>query len=227
MKKKHKKIIIWALFILLIINVSVVICLSNFRYLAFNEGFYLNEYKKYDPDVANKEIITKNLLIYLRYKRAGPEYLTSFRNDEIDHMAEVRTLIHKFLLALDISIVLLIISVLGLIYIEKNKSIKRIGKSLISGGILTLIAMLILHIIVRIDFDKAWAKFHHIFFRLGNWSFPPEYNLVILFPSEFWIDIINKLVLMILISAGIIILAGILLIYINKMRRFKDVIREF
>ncbi len=91
------------------------------------------------------------------------------------------------------------------------------------GGILTLFLSLIFYLIIMKDFDVAFTKFHHIFFRLGNWQFPPDYMLVQLYPAQFWTDIISKIINNVLITTIIVIILGILLFWLYLYKEKKAV----
>ena len=126
-----------------------------------------------------------------------------------------------FLEILYISLTLLIASLLILSILDKRKALKRISLSAVLGGILTLLLSMIFYLIIMADFNKAFTKFHHFFFKLGNWQFPPEYMLVRLFPPRFWTDIISKIMTNVLITAIIVIILGILLflLYLYKEKK--------
>ena len=89
---------------------------------------------------------------------------------------------------------------------------------------MTLITTVILYFM---DFDVAFRKFHNIFFKIGTWQFPETSKLVTLFPREFWIDIVNKIMIKVVISANILILVGILILLVVKRRDLKNVIYKF
>ncbi|MBW2982495.1 DUF1461 domain-containing protein [Candidatus Woesearchaeota archaeon] len=209
------------LFVILIIQIPIIIFLGNTKSAAFNLEFQEKEFAKYDPKIENRLEIANNLLFYLKTRNADKSYILSFTKEEKAHLIEVKLLMHTFLEILYISIVLLIASILLISISDKKKMLKRLSLSAVGGGILTLLLSLIFHLIVRTDFSAAWTKFHHIFFRLGNWQFPSDYLLIQLYPSQFWIDIINKIVANVLITTAIVIIFGILMFWLYLYKEKK------
>lgn len=215
------KVFLWILFIIAITQIPVIIFLGNAKSAAFNLEFQKKEFAKYDPKVEGRLEIANDLLFYLRTRNADKKYILPFTKEEKAHLVEVKLLMHTFIEILYISTVLLISSLLILSILDKKKMLKRLSFSAILGGILTFLYSLIFNLIVRSDFDTAWRKFHHIFFRLGNWQFPADYLLIQLYPAQFWIDMINKIVNNVFITTTIVIVFGILLflLYLYKEKK--------
>jgi len=213
MNKKSLGIIIIAIILL-----PFFIFLINAKLTAFNINFYEKEFLKYDPEIENKTQITENLINYLKNQDIDESYISPFEQDEINHLIDVKILMHRFLLILNLTILFILISITTLYFINKKDFLKNLSLTSIFGGILTLLITLITYLIIK-DFQTAFTRFHEIFFKLGNWQFPSNYKLVTLFPAEFWIDIINKILTNIIISANILILVGILIFIIIKKRQ--------
>ena len=226
MKQKLNKIFIWIFFILIILQVPIIIYLASIKATAFDSDFYKNEFKIYNPPVNNSLAVTNRLLFYLKTRKADKSYISSFTQKEIAHLIEVKILMHRFFKLLYCSITVLIASILILIILDRREALKRISISAFFGGILTLLLTLIFYLSIR-NFDAAFTKFHHIFFRLGNWQFPPEYMLVQLFPPQFWIDIVNRILLTIVITTNIVIVLCILLfgLYLLIGKKYKKFLK--
>jgi len=189
---KSKKIFLLIFFLLAVIQIPIILFLGNTKAAAFDLDFQEKEFAKYDPPFEDRLEIASDLLFYLRVRNA-----------------------------LYVSTTIFIASILILLILDKKKAIKKIGLSAVLGGFLTSILSLIFYLIVMIDFDVAFTKFHHIFFKLGNWQFPPDYMLVQLYPAQFWTDIIDKIITNVIITTIIVIILGILLfgLYLYKEKK--------
>ena len=102
MKKKRisKKVLIWILIILILHQFPLTLFLLNARSTAFDIDFYEKEFNKYSPDVENPLEITSGLLEYLKYSKTDTTYLNKFTEQEIDHLIEVKALMHNFIILL-------------------------------------------------------------------------------------------------------------------------------
>jgi len=218
---KKEKIFLWILLIIIITQIPIIIFLGNAKSSAFDLEFQEKEFNKYDPKIEDRLEIANDLTFYLSTRNADKSYIAAFTKEEKAHLIEVKLLMHSFIEMLYISAVLLIASVLIISILDKKRMLKRISFSAVLGGILTLLYSLIFHLIVRSDFSSAWTRFHHIFFRMGNWQFPSDYLLVQLYPSQFWIDIINKIISKVLTTTVIVIVFGVLLflLYLYKEKK--------
>ncbi len=213
----NKKAIQWILLIALALQLPVTILLGNLRQTAFDTDFYSGEFEKYNPDAENSTQTTKDLIYYLQRKDADSSYLKPFAEEEISHLADVKALMQKFFLLKNISIVLLFILTLALFYVNKNTALKNLSISVIIGGALTILLILLLYILA-LNFEPSFIKFHELFFA-GNWQFSKEHLLIKLFPSQFFVDITNRIILNSLVNASILILAGTGVYYLQKKIR--------
>jgi integral membrane protein (TIGR01906 family) len=58
-----------------------------------------------------------------------------------------------------------------------------------SGGILTVLLIVLGLGTVVFAFDWLFTQFHNLFFASGTWTFPTSDTLIRLYPYEFWIDV--------------------------------------
>ena len=127
MKKKRIKIFSWAIIILLIIQIPFFLYLLNFRLIAFNEGYYKSEFKKYgvygkfpDEDINR---INFGLLHYLRYDKTGNLIDSDFFNqNEKEHLLDVKKLVQStlfFFYFIILNMVILVIVLICLIKCQK------------------------------------------------------------------------------------------------------------
>jgi integral membrane protein (TIGR01906 family) len=221
-RQKLINIFIWIFFILAIVQFPIITFIGSLRSAAFDIHFYEAEFNKYNPDVENRMEITEDLLFYLKEPKANKDYIRPFTISEGKHLVEVKVLMHTFFKIFYISIILLIASLLILLLLDK-RVIKKVGLALVSGGLLTALLSFIFSKIIMIDFTAAFNKFHHIFFRLGNWQFPPDYMLVTLFPAQFWVDIIYKIIRSVVNTMVILVVLGALVLILYYYLESKEV----
>lgn len=58
------------------------------------------------------------------------------------------------------------------------------------------------------SFGALFAWFHSLFFEAGTWTFPDNALLIRVFPLPFWTDAAGGWTLLVLISAGLLLIAG-------------------
>jgi integral membrane protein (TIGR01906 family) len=135
---------------------------------------------------------------------AGPRYLGDlvhrggeklFKDGEVSHMADVKTVI---LSTFGAGALLLLLALIAILYLRR-RSTGGIRRGLFAGSIITLALILGLGTLAALGWQQFFTEFHRIFFADGYWTFSLDDTLIRLFPSQFWID------------AGIVI-AGLVLV---------------
>ncbi|MDQ0826702.1 integral membrane protein (TIGR01906 family) [Arthrobacter sp. B2I5] len=135
---------------------------------------------------------------------AGPRYLGDlvhrggeklFKDGEVSHMADVKTVI---LSTFGAGALLLLLALIAILYLRR-RSTGGIRRGLFGGSIITLALILGLGTLAALGWQQFFTEFHRIFFADGSWTFSLDDTLIRLFPSQFWID------------AGIVI-AGLVLV---------------
>jgi len=208
----NKKTLSWLVIVLIIMQIPIFLFLMNAKNIAFNSNFYEKEYAKYNPKIDNRTEITNNLIYFLENKESDQSYITEFEQDEISHLIDVKILMQKSLFVLYSTTILIILLFISLFFINKKKFLKKLSIPLISGGILTLTLTFIIYLLSK-NFSSLFTKFHNLFFKVGTWSFPAESKLITLLPEEFWISALNKIIINTIVSANILILVGILILW--------------
>ena len=173
-------------------------------YVCFDLNFYKNFYQKENLassiGTSSDNLInnTQNLLNYLNKK----EQLNTdwFSEKDILHMVDVQNLYtfsHNIMIYCFITFILsTIIIILNL----RGKSLLYITK--IFNKILLLFIGLIggLSTIIAYNFNSFWIKFHTTLFSNDLWLLSPnESNLIKMVPEEFFISLITKIIIYILI----------------------------
>ena len=173
-------------------------------YVCFDLNFYKNFYQKENLassiGTSSDNLInnTQNLLNYLNKK----EQLNTdwFSEKDILHMVDVQNLYtfsHNIMIYCFITFILsTIIIILNL----RGKSLLYITK--IFNKVLLLFIGLIggLSTIIAYNFNSFWIKFHTTLFSNDLWLLSPnESNLIKMVPEEFFISLITKIIIYILI----------------------------
>ena len=173
-------------------------------YVCFDLNFYKNFYQKENLassiGTSSDNLInnTQNLLNYLNKK----EQLNTdwFSEKDILHMVDVQNLYtfsHNIMIYCFITFIL---STIIIILILRGKSLLYITK--IFNKVLLLFIVLIggLSTIIAYNFNSFWIKFHTTLFSNDLWLLSPnESNLIKMVPEEFFISLITKIIIYILI----------------------------
>ena len=173
-------------------------------YVCFDINFYKEFYQKENIanyiDTSSDNLInnTQNLLNYLNKK----EQLNTdwFSEKDILHMVDVQNLYtfsHSIMIYCFITFIL---STIIIILILRGKSLLYITK--IFNKVLLLFIVLVggLSAVIAYNFNSFWIKFHTTLFSNDLWlSSPSESNLIKMVPEEFFISLITKIIIYILI----------------------------
>lgn len=173
-------------------------------YICFDINFYKEFYQKENIanyiDTSSDNLInnTQNLLNYLNKK----EQLNTdwFSEKDILHMVDVQNLYtfsHSIMIYCFITFIL---STIIIILILQGKSLLYITK--IFNKVLLLFIVLVggLSAVIAYNFNSFWIKFHTTLFSNDLWLLSPnESNLIKMVPEEFFISLITKIIIYILI----------------------------
>ena len=173
-------------------------------YVCFDINFYKEFYQKENIanyiDTSSDNLInnTQNLLNYLNKK----EQLNTdwFSEKDILHMVDVQNLYtfsHSIMIYCFITFIL---STIIIILILRGKSLLYITK--IFNKVLLLFIVLVggLSAVIAYNFNSFWIRFHTTLFSNDLWLLSPnESNLIKMVPEEFFISLITKIIIYILI----------------------------
>lgn len=173
-------------------------------YVCFDINFYKNFYQKENLassiGTSSDSLInnTQNLLNYLNKK----EQLNTdwFSEKDILHMVDVQNLYTFSYNIMIYCLLTLIISTIIIILILRGKSLLYITK--IFNKVLLLFIVLVggLSAVIAYNFNSFWIKFHTTLFSNDLWLLSPsESNLIKMVPEEFFISLITKIIIYILI----------------------------
>lgn len=199
-----KKIIAGIFSICLIISVFV----TAIDISCFNRSFYAREYTKLntasDIGVSEEALdnMTDTLLDYLKDKRDDLGCVEEvngiqreiFNKREKDHMIDVKNLYLSVIAIRNIAAVVCILSLIYLLYSHSAGVIPAVFKN---TGIVFAMVIAVLAIYAASDFDTFWTQFHHVFFPMNDlWLLDPRTDILIMMvPSEFFFDLVMKIVI--------------------------------
>jgi integral membrane protein (TIGR01906 family) len=124
---------------------------------------------------------------------SGPRYLGElvnrsgeklFKDGEVSHMADVKSVI---LSTFGAGAILILLSIVAIAYLRR-RSQGGVRRGLFAGSIVTLVLILGLGALAVLGWQQFFTDFHHIFFANGTWTFSLDDTLIRLFPGQFWID---------------------------------------
>ena len=142
--------------------------------------------------------VTIGLLDYMRGRRSTIEDITAtvageyrifFSEREVRHMIDVRFLYDLLFFVRNIALVLFVSACITLICLKERVLLilARTSRQVFIGF---LTAVMLLVIIIAIDFDRAFIRFHLIFFDNDYWWLDPRVDLLInMVPIYFFINI--------------------------------------
>lgn len=185
--------------IILIVFLPLYLLLFSVEINTFNTSFYLKSYEKYKisyitgKSLDELDIITGDLLNYLKDKSDEKALQPNFNEREIKHMEDVKILFKYGFIFKD---VFLILSILAILILFIYKEIKIGIKGVFYGFFIWWGLILLLALLSMVDFTKYFTYFHLIFFDNDLWLLDPNTDLLIqMLPEEFFISIFKRIVL--------------------------------
>jgi integral membrane protein (TIGR01906 family) len=128
-----------------------------------------------------------------------PDGGTAFTEQEVAHMADVRRLVSRVLLAWSIGLALVVAAGIAAWRLRLAGVITR---GLIGGGVLTLAIAGAIGLIMLVDFDWFFVQFHEALFAGNSWLFPYSSTLIRLYPDAFWSDFGTVLAVLTILQAA-------------------------
>lgn len=209
---------------LIIILLPLALLLTTVELVSFNTDYFVKKYEEYDiskvTGIAKDDLrdITDKLTAYLAdktdnlqiQKRIHGSERQVFNEKEVLHMIDVKDLFLKGKLLRNISMILIIISILYLAL--KNK--RDLAKAFMMTSILSFVSIFTLFILMYTNFNKYFTYFHEIFFTNDLWLLDPKTDVLIqMLPLEFFYSIATKISTIFIIE---ILIVGLLGLFIYK-----------
>lgn len=190
------------LYILIAIAIFAFLISAPLIYFTFNNNFYMHQLEKNNVanNIENSELLTQNIINYLK----GKEQLNSqFTENEINHMKDVKSLIHIARFILILSSIIIIFSIIAIFFHRKIK--RNVLKSFFFGAISTIAVIAFFALSAIFNFQSSFRIFHELFFPQGNWTFPQNSILITLLPEQFFISTSQAIFISVFILGIIII----------------------
>ncbi len=199
---------------LLTLSMVFFILLLNLKAVAFDVDFYEAEFKKYSPEIEDPMEITRGLLFYLKHGEADESHISEFDIEEQVHLAEVKQRFQTMFIILDISIFVVILLLILLYRLSKEKFLENMILFFMLKGVGMLLAGLFF-VYASMFFENTFSRFHQVLL-FGNWQFSAQSKLITLFPAQFFADIVQKLLQNTFAIAGLLIGISLVLYMIKK-----------
>jgi integral membrane protein (TIGR01906 family) len=213
------------------ITAIVILLITAFEIGAYSDyGWYQKAYEKYDVlndlEMEMKDVmyVTEEMMDYLRGNRrdlvvdtvVAEEEREFFNEREKAHMVDVRNLFVGGLWIRRIALVLFLLSVV--VMIKTKVEWKRLlPKSFLIGlgafaGVTTGVGLLVMS-----DFNKYFLMFHEMLFDNDLWLLDPRTDLLIrMLPEGFFLDMVMRIGIIILLLMFISTVISIVALYIFK-----------
>ncbi len=112
-----------------------------------------------------------------------------FNPREVTHMRDVKVLIQKVYLVMQVAGAFLVAGIIGGVIWYRGSSADKLALLFHWGGWLTLTLVMGVGLLALTGFDALFLRFHQISFSNDFWLLDPRTDyLIILFPQGFWFD---------------------------------------
>lgn len=125
----------------------------------------------------------RSWLAYVTGFGSGPGVLL-FTADESQHMADVRHVFIGAEIAAVCGLAALMI-VGGAVARRGSVAVAAIARD---ASVIAAAAVAVLGIAAAAAFDNLFLAFHELFFPQGNFLFPPDSNLIAMYPDQYWYE---------------------------------------
>ncbi|AEE96727.1 TIGR01906 family membrane protein [Mahella australiensis] len=196
--------------IILAVALPIAIVLTSVQLVAFNQGFFMKEFEKYDRAEAtgmDRDQLSKVAQAFIDYLSLQKDELNMqvvvngrqrllFNDKELMHMDDVRGLFESgFALRLWAAILSIVsIAVVGLW--GHTKGIDGIARALAWAAGIPLALGAIVALLLATDFDRWFVYFHLTFFNNDLWQLDPSTDTLInIFNEGFFADAAFRILL--------------------------------
>ncbi|MFP3896376.1 MAG: TIGR01906 family membrane protein [Anaerolineales bacterium] len=200
--------------LLLTVSVPIILIVSPL-YLFFTPAMVRHEYSREDFSAAvrfdqqERLRLSDDIMGYLRGKGSvdslrsmhTDEGERALRESEVQHLVDVKGVLGGLYLAHSIAVIVGLAAGIALFWLTDRA---HVVKGLQTGAWITVGCMAFVLVSSFVDFGVFFTRFHQVFFEPDTWVFYSEDTLIQLYPLAFWIDVVWKLGLFILVEAGIL-----------------------
>lgn len=214
----------------------IIIIFTPLAYYIFNLNYYEHLYQRNGVYlVLNKDDVLKvtlKIFNFFKYRQEmkpmgydtrvrlsdEPEgEAINFRDNEIRHFKDVRSLLLKIFILYCAAILLFIAATFFIIKIKSTTSLKDMGIVFIISSGFVLFFILILYLLGN-NFPFLFEGFHKVFFQQGNYTFPSGSLIITIFPFGFFYDFFLRIILSSAVLSAIIMAVGIIFITFYRFK---------
>ncbi|MFV0363939.1 MAG: TIGR01906 family membrane protein [Suipraeoptans sp.] len=208
MKQKGIKLVAVIAMILLIFSVLI----TAFQVAVYGDSkysFYREEYEKYEVTEALNMSLDQVMVVsnyMMRYligdedelsitTKVDGEVQDFFNEQDRFHMEEVKDLFLGGLRLRNISLVISIILLIGIIIVSRKESMLILPKAFLISFVIYMIFAGVIGRLFAMDFNKYFTIFHEIFFNNDEWMF--DYNtdyMIRMLPEGFFYDMLYRII---------------------------------
>jgi integral membrane protein (TIGR01906 family) len=84
----------------------------------------------------------------------------------------------------------------------------RLGRMIVIGAGTVGVVTVAMGLFAVMAWDAAFTLFHEVLFPMGNWSFPSDSTMILLYPPDFWFDAAMIAGVLILATSGALSFGG-------------------
>lgn len=199
----------------IILALPVLLVLTNVR-LLMSEAYLRYEYGKPSFPAPTRFTVGERM----EFARASIAYLLAdagiedlhnladesgpiYNERELRHMEDVKVLTKK-VFPLQVLLGVFLLALVGVMIYLSGESRRAALRGLVGGAVLTWLILGGLTLLVMLNFNWFFTRFHLVFFEGDTWLFPPTDSLIRLFPPQFWFDAAVLIGALTLAQAGIV-----------------------
>lgn len=204
------KVIIYILSTIAALCIIISLAFTAMDVVIFDEARFFKSYEENNLyefiDIENEDLheVTRQMLDYLKGKRSDlimhaeieGKYQQVFEEREIMHMVDVQYLFLAGMKIRNYSVIIGVILLVILFLMSKKRMIKPLCKVYLWVMAVILVIAIIFGVIMIIDFNVLFLKFHHIFFDNDLWLLDINTDVLIqMLPEQFFNDAALAIVL--------------------------------
>jgi len=199
--EKLRRAAAWVLALVFGLGAVLSLALTAVQIVTFDVDRFTDAYDRYDRaafigiDPEDLKQVTQTMLDYLQnkndsllmYAQIQGEEQQVFEERELAHMVDVKGLFMGGFAIRRWSMILAAVSLPGLVLLEKKRCLKYLCRGYLVALAVFAAAGIALGIIMAVDFNAAFIKFHEIFFDNDLWLLDIRTDVLIqMFPEEFF-----------------------------------------
>lgn len=208
--------------------------LSCVEYACFDRDFYEQEYRKLDTAraIGMKHsalmTVTSHLLDYTEGKEEKLSIKAEIKGKKVNvfderdtaHMADVKALYLAARTARNWMIPAILLLFAAAFFLVAKDRARMFAKSCVIGFVIAGAIVGAIAVWVAVDFNAFWTSFHKLVFTNDLWLLDPNKSVLInMVPSQFFFDLVMRIVGLLGIFVGVPLLVSATYLIISRIRR--------